>query len=69
MPGKAQEGADRVRPFQTLRCIFGRHHRDGHQVIHDGIDFRGPCVGCGRPMIRADSGKWKLARDADRPAA
>lgn len=49
-----------MRAFQWFRCILGRHHRDGRQVTHDGIDFRGPCVGCGRPMIRALSGKWEL---------
>jgi hypothetical protein len=56
-----------VRPFQWLFCILGRHHRDGHQVMHDGIDFRGPCGGCGKPMIRTTAGAWIIARGEDAP--
>lgn len=45
-----------MRLLQPIKCIFGSHHRDARQAVHDGQDFKSVCTGCGKPMTRTMNG-------------
>ncbi|MCW3846045.1 hypothetical protein OF829_02265 [Sphingomonas sp. LB-2] len=45
--------------LQLAACAFGTHRRDRRRVWHDGYDYRAYCAGCGKPMLRENSG-WKI---------
>jgi len=55
--------------LQSFLCLFGRHRVSRREVEFDGMDFRGPCKGCGRPMIKDLNAGWRRVIASDPPPA
>jgi len=57
-------GAANMNVVQRIKCLWGRHRRDGRRVRYAGQYDYSLCTGCGRPMIR-DVGRWRLAKPGE----